>query len=114
MILYTSITPVGKIYGDAGHHNFENNKKIWGGVQITYPSSQTLSSDVFLMGGNGGLLSKDDYGSLMLPPRTPSFCSEKSIFHAFVGLKKTVTKLCVHIFPIQAASSLTHNYVCLN
>jgi hypothetical protein len=81
------------------HHNFENEKKICGGVQITRPSYQTSSSEVFFMWGNGGLLSKDDYHSFLLSPKTPSFLSEKSLFPAFVGLKRMVTKLCVIFFP---------------
>ena len=51
-----SLSPVHFFYGDAGHRNFENEKKIWGGVQVGRPSCQTSSSEVFLMGGNGGLL----------------------------------------------------------
>ncbi len=47
-----SLTPVQKIYGDAGHRNFEIEKKTCESVPITRPSDQTSSSEAILLVGN--------------------------------------------------------------
>ena len=50
----------------------------------------------------------------MLAQRKASELAQIPLFHGFVGLKKTVTKLCIYFFPIQLTSCLKHNFVCLN